>query len=267
MLGRHVWRLPSASYPFRSHLLHCCEEERASMSIRHLCCACFALAVWSVVFSAEAQAVALSALFQGATITADDKLFNNFTLINSLPVNGGFADPTQIDVTPLVDDPLDPGIKFTAQVSALGTPSGHTGPSSIQFTFSFDVSTTNQLPLIKDNSLLISQWSFDSGPLASIQVSEQVFDASNVLLGTKLASVSPQTQNLSDSLQFTPRPFVHVIKQINIVGPGDNDMARLRMFEQRFSQVPEPHSCILFAATSLICFLGRGIRRRSASVH
>jgi hypothetical protein len=236
------------------------------MRIRHPWCACLALTVWSVVFAAEARAVLLSALFQGATITADDKLFNHFTLVNSVPTNGGFADPTQIDVTPLVDDPLDPGIKFTAQFGALGTPSGHTGPSSIQFTFSFDVSTTNQLPLIKDNTLRITNWSFDSGPTASIQVSEQVFDAAGLPLGTKLATVTPLTQNLLDTLQFSPRPFVHIIKQINIVGPGNNDMARLLMFEQRFSQVPEPHSLTLLAATSLICCLARGIRRRSAAV-
>jgi len=235
------------------------------MKIRHPWCACLALAVWSIVFAAKAQATALSALFQGGTITADDKLFSKFALISSQPVNGGFADPTQIDVTPLIDDPLDPGIKFTAQFGALGTPSGHTGPSSIQFTFSFDVSTTNQLPLIKDNTLRITDWAFDSGPLASIQVSEQVFDDATppLLLGTKLATVTPLTQNLLDTLQFSPRPFVHVIKQINIVGPGNNDMARLLMFEQRFSQVPEPHSLTLLAAASLSCCLGRGIRRRS----
>jgi hypothetical protein len=233
------------------------------MKIRHPWCACLALAICSIVFAAKAQATALSALFQGATITADDKFFNHFTLVSSQPVNGGFADPTQIDVTPLIDDPLDPGIKFTAQFGALGTPSGHTGASSIQYTFSFDVSTTNQLPLIKDNTLRITNWSFDSGPLASIQVSEQVFDAAGLLLGTKLATVTPLTQNTLDTLQFSPRSFVHVIKQINIVGPGNNDMARLLMFEQRFSQVPEPHSLTLLAAASLICYFGRGMRRRS----
>jgi len=231
------------------------------MSIRYSRCACFAVVVWSCVLAAEAQAVALSALFQGQTITADDKLFNHFTLVNSNSVNGGFADPTQIDVTPLVDDPFDPGINFTAQFGALGTPSGHTGPSSIQFTFSFDVSTTNQQPLIKDNSLRISQWSFDSGPSASIQVSEQVFNVAGALLGTKLASVTPLTQNLTDEINFTPQASVHVIKQINIVGPGDNDMARLLMFEQRFSQVPEPTGLALLGSAILTVFLPRCNRR------
>jgi hypothetical protein len=215
------------------------------------------------VLAAEAQAVALSALFQGQTITADDKLFSNFTLVSSTSVNGGFADPARIDVTPLIDDPLDPGINFTAQFDALGTPSGHDGSSSIQFTFSFDVSTTNQLPLIKDNSLTISQWSFDSGPTASIQVSEQVFDAAGASLGTKLASVTPLTQNLTDEINFSPQPTVHVIKQINILGPSTNDMARLITFEQRFSQVPEPTSLALLGCTLWTGCLWRGVRRRA----
>lgn len=226
-------------------------------------CACFAVvAVWSSVLAAEARAVALSALFQGQAITADDKLFNNFTLINSTSVNGGFADPTQIDVTPLIDDPFDPGINFTAQFGALGTPSGHTGPSSIQFTFSFDVSTTNQLPLIKDNSLRISDWSFDSGNSASIQVSEQVFNAAGASLGTKLASVTPLTQNLTDEINFSPQAAVHVVKQINILGPGDNDMARLLVFEQRFSQVPEPTSLVLLGSALLTVLLPSRVSRR-----
>jgi hypothetical protein len=214
------------------------------------------------VLAAEARATALSALFQGATVTADDKLFNHFTLINSTSVNGGFADPTQIDVTPLIDDPLDPGINFTAQFGALGTPSSHTGPSSIQFSFSFDVSTTNQLPLIEDNSLTIKDWSFDSGPLANIQVSEQAFNAAGALLGTKLATVTPQTQNLTDHINFSPQATVHVIKQINISGPSNNDMARLLMFEQRFSQVPEPNSLALLGSISLTSLFAHGVRRR-----
>src|SRR5688572_32991832 len=35
----------------------------------------------------------------------------------------------QINVTPLADDPLNPGIQFTAPLGALGTPFGHLGRS------------------------------------------------------------------------------------------------------------------------------------------
>jgi hypothetical protein len=231
------------------------------MNVRYTTCAVAAVC-WLILLAERSPAVSLSALFDNGSITADDKLLNNFRLVDLQTVNGGFANTSQIDVTPLIDDPLNPGIRYTADFGALGTPSGHTGPSSVHFVFSFDVSTTNQLPLIKDNSLLIVQWSFDSGPLASIQVSEQVFDAAGGSLGTKLATVTPLTQNLSDSLQFTPRSLIHVSTTIDIAGPGDNDMARLLVFEQRFSQTPEPGSLVLIAAAASL-FAGGPWRRRS----
>jgi PEP-CTERM motif len=232
------------------------------MNIRYTSCAVAAVC-WFILLVERSPAVSLSTLFDNGSITADDKLLNNFRLVDLQTVNGGFANTSQIDVTPLIDDPLNPGIRYTADFGALGTPSGHTGPSSVHFVFSFDVSTTNQLPLIKDNSLLIVQWSFDSGPLASIQVSEQVFDAAGAPLGTKLATVTPQTQNLSDSLQFTPRNLIHVTTSIDIAGPNDNDMARLLVFEQRFSQIPEPGSLTLLGAASAVLLAGSAWRRRS----
>ena len=225
----------------------------------------FALVVCELLFTPSMSwAIPLADLFQGATITADDKLFNNFTLTTSETNNGGVINTTQIDVTPLAGDPLNPGIKFTAPVGALGTPFGHTGASNIRLVFGFDVSTTNGLALIKDNSLLINGFTFDSGPLASIQVSEQIFDASGALLGTKIAIANNQSDvgdpSLFDSLDFSPRSFVHVVKQIDIIGPGDNDGAFLTMFEQRFSQIiPEPSGLLL---AGILVVIGVASRRR-----
>ncbi len=240
------------------------------MRFRLPLCACSVLALWFVLLAAKLQATPLSDLFQGGTITADDKLFSGFTLIGNQPVNGGIADPTMIDVTPLVDDPLDPGIKFTAPVGALGTPFGHTGGSSILFVFSFDASTTNQQPLIKDNSLRLNSWTFDAGPLASIQVSENVFDAAGNQIGAKNTVAKPGEQPGSsplhfDTAEFTPRAIVHVVKTVLIQGPGDNDGAFLTMFEQRFSQVPEPHGLILFAMFVVFFGLTRTHRRKTES--
>jgi hypothetical protein len=241
------------------------------MRFRHLLCACLAGASWFIWFAGEARAVPLSNLFQGATITADDKLFSNFNLIGSTPTNGGVADPAQIDVTALVDDPLNPGIKFTAPVGALGTPFGHTGSSSILFVFQFDVATTNQQPLIKDNSLRLLSWVFDSSQLASIQVSEGVFDAAGLQLGQKNTVAKPgetpgSSPLHSDTATFTPRPFVHVVKTILIQGPGDNDGAFLTMFEQRFSQVPEPGSVMFMLIGGAVLGWACAVRRRSSLI-
>src|SRR5205085_1913164 len=109
--------------------------------------------------------------------------------------------------------------------------------------------TTNQLPIIKDNSLLIDQWTFDAGPLATIQIAENIFGATGAQIGDKLVLVrngdQPGNPNHFDSAQFNPTSFVHVVKVIDINGPGTNDGAFIRRFEQRFSQVPEPPSVIL----------------------
>ena len=206
-----------------------------------------------VAAPATSRAVSLLDLFAGATVTADDKLFDGWTLINLQTTNGGRADPGAIDVTPLVDDPFNPGIRFSSPSYALGTPFGHAGPSSVSLVFSFNVQTTNQLPLIKDNSLLLSDFVFDSGPQAFIQVTEEIFDVTGARIGQKLTIAHPGDSPGSgdpdhfDQAVFAPQQFVHVVKRIEIQGPGDNDGAFLAEFEQRFSQVPEPCSLALLA--------------------
>jgi hypothetical protein len=231
-------------------------------------------ASWALGFafafsSAEALAVSMTDLFQGSTITADDKLFTDFTLIDVQTINGGVADLGLIDVQPLVNDPLNPGIKFIAPmppnfVPALGTPFGHTGPSSVSVIFSFNVRTTSGLPLITDNSLLINGFLFDSGPNAFIQITEQVSDANGNPLGDKLVIARPGDQpnsgnpNHFDSLEFSPQALVHVRKSISIVGPQDNNGAFLTMFEQRFSQVPEPSTLLMLMIAAASWCLRRG---------
>lgn len=206
------------------------------------------LGCWLLLAPTVSRAVPLADLFQGQTITADDKLFRDWTLVDVQTTNGGVANFAQVDVTPLVDDPLNPGVKFNAPVGALGTPFAHQGPASVTAVFSFNVQTTNGLPLIKDNSLLLNGWIFDANVDASIQVSEEIFDASGNKLGDKRTIARPSDPPGSSKLDvanFSPQSFVHVVKRIDIQGPGSNDGAFLTMFEQRFSQVPEPATLLL----------------------
>jgi len=215
------------------------------MSFQRALATLFAIGILSALLPATAQAKPLSELLQGESVIVLDKRFSNFNVVDVQSVNGGFADLGQIDVLPLNDDPLNPGLKFNVPFDAIGTPFGHAGLSSVTAIFEFDVQTTSGLALIKDNSLWINGYTFDAGsPETFIQISEQVLDASGAPLGDKLAIVyrddMPDDPNHFDSADFAPQSFVHVRKTISVVGPNTNDGARLTMFEQRFSQVPEP---------------------------
>jgi hypothetical protein len=209
-----------------------------------------------------ARAATLAELFAGGSITADDKRFANWTLVTNATLNGGVVNLNQINVTPLADDPLNPGIQFTAPLGALGTPFGHVGPSRATLTFSFTVETTNQLPLIRDNSLLIDDFIFDAGPAASISIAETIFNLTGGALGEKLAvahvgEVPGANPNHQDVAVFlAPQSSIRVVKAIDIDGPGTNDGAFLMGFEQRFSQVPEPGFVVL-AGVALLCTMAR----------
>ncbi len=222
------------------------------MSIRQLCQLTIVLALLSLAPSA-ARAAVLSDLFQGGSMTVDDKVFRNWTLLDLKVQNGGVADVSQIDVAGLAGDPLNPGLQFNAPLGTLGTPFGHIGPSSVLLRFGFTVETINGDPLIKDNSLWLTDFLFDSGPNAIIRIGETITDANGLSLGTKSVFAVPSdtpgsgNPNHFDSANFAPQSFIYVEKTINIDGPGDNDGAFLLQFEQRFSQVPEPATLVLWS--------------------
>ncbi len=207
--------------------------------------ACTLLIVGAFFSSAvQAQDLTLLDLFQGATITADDKVFSNWKLddFDLGPTAAGSLDG--IFVTPLEDDPLNPGIKFNIPNSL------NSGNSFIVLEFSFDVQTSSGEPLIKDNSLWLNGFTFVSGSTSGvINIRESISDASGAPLGFKFVQAMVGDVANSggpdhfDSAEFPPQSFVHVFKQIELVGEG----ALLTMFEQRFSQVPEPGNIALLA--------------------
>lgn len=223
------------------------------MCVTRAGCFLFVAFVYAVGINVNSTiATPLSLLIRdGGTITANDKVFSNFALISTAVTNGGAANTGLIDVTPLTNDPLDPGLNFSAPLDALGTPFGHQGPSSAFLSFSFDVQTIDQRPLIKDASLQLTSFTFDAGAAAFILVSEDLTNAGAASIGHLLTiAQSGQTPGSSpnqfDTTNFSPTNFVHVVKTINIQGPGDNDGAFLTGFQQRFSQLaPESKSLTL----------------------
>jgi hypothetical protein len=102
----------------------------------------------------NASAAILQDLFDGATLTVNDKLFSDWTLVfvDVVDIGGGTAAPafSQIEVEPLADDPLNPGLMFNVngQLRAQGF-------DILLFQFGFRVSTLDGSARIKDNSLSI----------------------------------------------------------------------------------------------------------------
>lgn len=242
-----------------------CLELRRGRSTRRMLLACLLASGLAATGAPRAAlAVSLADLFGGASVTAEDKVFWDWTLLVLQTSNGATADLAAIEVSPINGDPLNPGVSYDAPLGALSTPFGHIGPSHVSLTFSYTVNTVNQQPLIKDNSLELVDFLFDAGPNAFIQVTETVMDAAGGTIGDKLVIATPNDQpgsgnpNHVDEIVFPTESILHVVTRIEIQGPGDNDGAHLLSFRQRFSQIPEPGTATLLAVgVGVLAGLGR----------
>ncbi len=241
---------------------------------RKLILAAIASLAWLV--SGAAYATPLLELFQGEPLPpVNDKRFFDFQLITNATLTDGVQgelSQEQLDliiVHPLDNDPLNPGLRYAAEVGALGTPFGHDGPATVNLDFSFRVSTLSGLALIKDNSLLATSWVFDAGPGASISITEtilEVLGAPPPQLGQKSVTIvnNDDPVDPDDLANFSPEASIRVLTRIFINGPGTNDGAFLTGFEQRFSQlsaavVPAPGSAALLG----LGLLGLALQRRA----
>jgi hypothetical protein len=259
---------------FSHQVIGCGKEFDPMMSNRVLA----ALVAFGCIFAidpANCRAVPLTELVAGQVLTAHDKIFSNWQIISVVTEGGGVVSTGQIDVTPLIDDPLNPGVKFTMPSGAFGLPVTHLGAALAEIELGFTVRTASGLPLIKDNSLLINGFTFDAGPGASIQIFETVTDSAGGILGNKHAEARPGeipggSPNHFDSADFAPHSLVQVRKLIYVEGPGMNDRGFLTMFEQRFSQVPEPGGlalALIAASYALVRRSGRGRTRICDLLH
>ena len=182
----------------------------------------------------------LEELFDGGSILVGDKLFTEWVSDIDPAI-----DLSQVIVTPLDDDPLNPGLRYDwgDQLS---------GDGADLFTggiFAFVVQTTSPNFLIKDNSLELLD--FEVSGDADIVASETPID-----LATGNPFVDPDTgENIVKfvgtdpdipggpatfrAVDFPPQDAIGVTNGVT----GETDTGgtfAIRSIEQRFSQTPHP---------------------------
>jgi hypothetical protein len=212
-----------------------------------------------------AHAVTLNELLNGGSITAGDKLFDQWDLyFYGASDPDRVFNPDNILVEALTDGGMDPGPGLRFQVvSGELTVVGDNTYAFVDLKFGFRVSALGAGLLIKDNTLAFGDiggafWSIalDGSYDVGSYIKETVGTGPGLAdLGEKDVEFSvleagqgqQSFSKLTDSASFDPRREIWVTKNILVWAADDTDSAGIFGFEQRFSQtvVPEPGTFLL----------------------
>lgn len=215
------------------------------------------LAVAALLTSQNASAIPLSDLLAGGNIVSGDKEFTNFRNFqsNASGANATPMDPMFIDVTPVVVFG-DIGLRFTDDS---GNPQMSIGSASgLGTVFEYDVFVLLAGLEIVGNTLTLDASGFTQTigfpANTGVSVDEVVEDASGGGLATKTVFNrlvnGVNDADTIDSAVFALQPMITVNTDIGLITDLNDPAgaARVDIFTQTFSQIPEPSTFLLLAS-------------------
>jgi hypothetical protein len=197
------------------------------------------------------RAVLLSDLFAGESISVGNLTFSDWTFVDLDIDDGAMARLNEIDVFPLNDDPLNPGIGYYAFTGGFATAREHAGASVVELKYTFHLATTG--PPIENSTIRVTDFNAASRPGSRVRVVQDVKTSSGALLSQFVAFArSTDTEEAPNFVAFEqfafPQSDLFVQTAIAAAGPTLNDFISLKGYEQRFgwgAVVPEPSAWLM----------------------
>jgi hypothetical protein len=214
----------------------------------------------AVALPATAQAIKLTDLFAGASLSAGTTQFTDWELVavDSLAQPG--PDLSQIDVLALVDDPANPGVQLVAN-GELST----VGLNNINLVVKFNVSPSVTERLV-GHKLDLSDVTF-SGVSGIAFVTGELADGGGDPVTSALVMADKESDFFLTPAEspFAPEAQLEVTWDVFVTGFSAAAPVNLNSFTQRFAvaTIPEPTGLALVSVTSLVGFVaGRPKRCR-----
>ncbi len=212
--------------------------------------------------AAPVHAVPLLDLLNGQPITAGDKVFSGWTLVNLVS-----TDPASDPDLALIDvsarhDPFNPGLHFESNGQLTVD-----GVNFIDLQLGFLVETLDAQPRILGSSLQLGDVAFGGiGGSATIIASAVAGSGDTFPDQTVFADNLFGLVNAFASTSFPLESALFVTTNLLVTGDFEGDSVTVNNWEQRFSEVPEPGTLALLASGAIAAAVrSRGDRRRVAA--